>query len=101
LISWILASPSPSGPSRSRNCSTVVGSERLAFTRVPLSKSIPKLRPFPAIAKAPTRRITPDIAKKYRLFPMKSKFQRSCRRPAPSIIGLRRRRERPIVPSTA
>ncbi len=41
--------------------------------RVPDSKSMPKFSPLPAIASAPTSRITPDIEKNHFEAPMKSK----------------------------
>ena len=70
--------------------------------RVPDSKSMPKFRPLPPIASAPISRITPDIEKNHFDAPMKSKrLRRSRCLPAPSAAGLRIRRERPIVPSTA
>ena len=68
---------------------------------MPLSKSMPKLRPLVESAIEPISRITPDIAKKSLLLPMKSKVQRRWRRPAPSIAGLCSSRVRPIEPRTA
>ena len=44
------------------------------MTRVPLSKSMPKLSCFVATASDPMIRIVPDMAKNHRLFPMKSNF---------------------------
>ena len=69
---WISASPSPSGASVSRTCSTVAGRSSGAVMRVPPSKSIPKLSPRMAIASAHTSRIRPEIEKNHREPPMKS-----------------------------
>ena len=65
--------------------------------RVPEVKSIPRFRPLPPIASAPTSRITPDIEKKYLEAPMKSNFQVRFSPPAPSIDGREIIRELPIV----
>ena len=69
---WISASPSPSGASVSRTCSTVAARSSGAVIRVPPSKSIPKFSPWIAIASAQIKRITPDIEKNQREPPMKS-----------------------------
>src|SRR5437868_5056202 len=80
-----------------RTWATVAGRWRLAVMRVPDVKSIPKLRPLPPTARAPTSRITPDSVKKYREAPIKSKRQLKRRLPAPSAEGRAIRRERPMV----
>ncbi len=70
--------------------------------RVPDSKSMPKLMPMPAMARAPATRITPDIEKNHFELPMKSKRASSAApRPLRACAATRSRRERAIVPSTA
>ena len=71
--------------------------------RVPDSKSMPKLIPSPAMARAPTTRITPENEKNQRELPMKSNFQpsRSPRVRTPSALGRRSRRERESEPRIA
>ena len=65
--------------------------------RVPEVKSIPRFSPRPPIASAPISRMTPDIVKKYREAPMKSKRQARFLPPAPSAEGREMTRELPIV----
>src|SRR5918911_3150652 len=58
-----------------RTWAMLAGRWRLVVIRVPEVKSMPRLRPLPPTARAPTNRITPDSVKKYREAPMKSKRQ--------------------------
>ena len=69
--------------------------------RVPDSKSMPKLMPSTAIARAPAAMITPEAEKKYRDMPVKSKRQRPPSPPAPSAQRERRSRVRAIEPRIA
>ena len=70
--------------------------------RVPDSKSMPRLSPWVANAKAPIIRIAPEIEKKYLEAPVKSKCQRTrCSGEAPSSFGERIQRARPKTPRTA
>ena len=77
--------PRPPGSSRpvaraasaSRTSSTLAACSSGVLIRVPDSKSMPKLIPLPAIASAPTSRITPDIEKNHFDLPMKSNCQRA------------------------
>ena len=59
-----------------RTWSSVAGLTSAASIRVPDLKSMPKFRPLPPIARAPTSRIMPDSEKNHREAPMKSKRQR-------------------------
>ncbi len=77
---WILESSRPSGASASRTWSTSALRSTGVLIRVPDSKSIPNWIPFPAIASAPTSRITPDAEKNHFDFPTKSNFQPSLSR---------------------
>ena len=79
----------PATPSASRTSSTVAVRSSGAVIRVPDSKSMPKLRPLPAIASAPISRITPDIEKNHFDAPMKSKRD--------LVLGVRRRRARDLA----
>ena len=66
---------------------SLAGRSRPVLMRVPDSKSMPKFRPLPPIASAPTSRIIPDIEKNHFEAPMKSKViggASAHRRPARS-----------------
>ena len=84
LMRWISASPKPLGAIASRTPFSLVDWLSLVFMREPDSKSMPKFRPMPAMASAPTRRMTPDIEKNHFEAPMKSKCRRRRRLPTPS-----------------
>jgi hypothetical protein len=56
---------------------------------------------LPPIARAPTKRIVPDIEKNHFDAPMKSNVQPLPRRAAPSAAGWVTKRERLIAPSAA
>ena len=71
-----------------RTWSTLAARVRGAVIRVPDSKSMPKLMPLPAIASAPTSRITPDIEKNHFDAPMKSNVIARLAWPAPSALRL-------------
>ena len=80
-----------------RTCDSLAVWFRLAVIRVPEVKSIPRFRPLPPMASAPTRRITPDIEKKNLEAPMKSNRQARRFPPAPSAEGLEIRRDEPML----
>jgi hypothetical protein len=98
---WTSSPLTPIVSSASRTPSSSVGFSSATVIRVPDSKSIPKLSCWVASARAPTRRITPDIEKNQRLAPMKSKCQRLAFPVAPSAAGERSNRERLMLPSSA
>src|SRR5438067_11907056 len=61
---WTSGLEAPAAPTAELTWGCVAGLTRLAVIRVPEVKSIPRFRPRPPIASAPTSRITPDIVKK-------------------------------------
>ena len=79
----------------------LVSSASAAFTRVPDSKSMPKLSCWVANAIAPIARITPDAEKKYFDIPVKSNPHSTSRSPAPRNRGERRKCARPSTARTA
>src|SRR5947209_6611215 len=97
LIRWIVGSGTPSLLSTERIWDSLAALTRLVVMRVPDVKSIPRCRPRPPMASAPTSRITPDIEKKYFEAPMKSMRQACFSPAAPSAAGLEINREPPIV----
>ncbi len=78
-----------------------IGFTNAVWMRVPDLKSMPKFRPLPPIASAPTSRIVPDSEKNHLDAPMKSNVQPRPRRSAPSAAGWETSFERPIAPSAA
>src|ERR1035441_9905808 len=78
-----------------------IGFTNAVWMRVPDLKSMPKFRPLPPIASAPTSRIVPDSEKNHLDAPMKSNVQPRPRRSAPSAAGWESRFEGPIAPSAA
>ena len=70
LIVWTSASWSPASRTTVRTWSTLTGRSSGAVIRVPPSKSMPKFRPLPAIAKAPISMIRPEAEKNHFEAPM-------------------------------